>query len=78
MQEDIYNQGEGEALGENIAERDEYWLEIDEYVANNLSDYLNGEEPTGVTENLDLDNFISGGIEEGSGSHEDIINQGYK
>jgi hypothetical protein len=75
MQEDSYEQGETSALEDNIAERDEYWQQIDDFVDSYLSHLLDGNESIGLTEGLNLDNFINGSIVGGSGSHEDIINQ---
>lgn len=75
MFEDMYHQGEGEVLDENITERDEYWQQIDEFVDAVLSDLLDGDEPVGTTEGLDLDEFIRGDVNGETGSHEDLINQ---
>ena len=75
MQDDMHRQGESSALEDNKAERDEYWQQIDDYVDSFLSHLLDGDEPIGLSEGLNLDHFINGGIIGDTGSHEDIINQ---
>lgn len=72
IQQDMDEQGE--SLDEDIAERDEYWQQIDEFVENNLSDLLNGEEVIDY-EDLVLGDFLSGGVETGSGTESDYVNQ---
>ena len=59
---------EGGNLDEYITERDEYWALIDEFVESHLSNYLDGDEPIGATEGLNLQEFIQGSTDGEEGS----------
>lgn len=68
IQQDMDEQGE--SMGDGVAERDEYWNDMDAFIEDYLSDLLTEDEPN-EPEILHLGDFLNGsaGQEEGTDSY---------